>query len=409
MRFAFQLYKIAGPRLGNRLVEPCNLLCLGDLRPYASWNGYIRDPQPQDEEVIDRLNQFLVPRGYSLHPKQANPQGQVATYSVHSLAGLEWTTSRSKLAWVPKYSRATGWPGYYAWKEQIHKNLAGVPDEWHKVEGIMLGYSDSAVSHYSEIAFNWPLSVDVWFPGSLFFNCGQPVPGLRWQDCRASDVLEFEQSWGGFLQKAYSEQQLQPFLSDPEFMAERQDRNDQKIASFHNQDPYNSAAAERTAADKLEELLRLTPLHADLSKLALLAQLPQNGQFTLKDWIWRGAIPGLDPQARRFYQVFAKSHPQDCLQLRTRQLESRLRTTLRAESAPTKSTPAEVEAWTLQLEADQFREVIEQLAPPLEHQLWDLYQGMADHPRVRTALELAMSGKGPLADLWLKYHLDKPE
>ncbi len=222
MKLVWELYRAAGPRIGNRFVEPCYLLCLGDLRPYAAWNGFIIDPQPEDEAIYDRINEILVPRGLSIHPRKMDEKGRVEAFSLRSLAGLEKRTRESKLDWVPKYDRATGWPGYYAWKDECYKRLPKGGDAFHLVEGIMLGYPDPAVEHFPELVWSqWPTTVEATIPAASYYLCGKPIFSLRSSDSAHPAVVATETEWENFLTRCYRTSEHQKLAAEPKFVEER--------------------------------------------------------------------------------------------------------------------------------------------------------------------------------------------
>ncbi len=341
MKLVRELYELAGPKIGSRFVESCYLLCLGDLRPYAAWNGPMTDPQPEDDEVIDRLNRYLVPRGYSLHVHRPKPGARPASFSLHSLEGLDKRTRESQLSWIPRYRRESGWAGYYQWKRDIYKRL---PDKgkynFDKVEGVMLGYPDVAVEHFEELVWSdWPTTVDAYLPESRFYACGLPIYSLRWQDASDAGLVALENEWRVFLAAAWDSPTHKTLAAEEAFKKARRRRaaDDAKPESLPNGDArydeslrYGYTWRGREATELDSDLERWLPVHfeelrralAENSNLQEVAEASGNSRLRsehLWSWILRGScLP--DSEAGRLFETFQQHYPEVLLQLFRKQL-----------------------------------------------------------------------------------------
>jgi len=337
MALAQRLYDLAGPRLGCRFVESVYLLCLGDQRPYGSWNGFLNDPGPEDVEAIERLNRTLMPHGYSLHLYGPDEKGRVSAFSIRSLAGLELTSSESRLAWVPRYQRSTGWSGYYAWKTRIWRSFPERSSGFHKVEGIMLGYPDSAVEHYEQLCFDdWPTTVECTLPEAYTYECGVPIFSLRFQDSRAADVIAREQRWRDFLAQAYASPTHHQLSRGKEFRAAREARvrPDQTSADYRYAEsrvrgwswdgprPLLNSDMERWLVEHWGELAAAAGRTSDLFQIARDSSHPGLSGEILWNWLLRGSLT-VDEPARQWFEAFRQQHPEALAQHYRRALQQR--------------------------------------------------------------------------------------
>jgi len=343
MRLVRELYQLAGPKIGSRFVESCYLLCLGDLRPYGAWNGFMVDPAPGDDEIVDKLNRYLVPRGYSLHMHAPRPGGQVESFSIHSLEGLDKRTRETKLAWIPRYHRESGWTGYYQWKKDIYKRLPTGGNTFDRVEGVMLGYPDAAVDHQEEMVWsNWPTTVAAYLPESACYDCGLPVFSLRWQDSSDLGLVALEEEWRSFLGRAYASPTHRELAADKQFVAARRQKLSQESdkQGFPRGDVrygesrrlgYTWQSDEKRDLDS--ELERWLPAHtgelatalaanSDLQQVAEAAGLPRLRSHHLWSWIVRGSCaPG--GNAASLFQAFGEHNEDSLLWLYRRELSER--------------------------------------------------------------------------------------
>lgn len=343
MRLVRELFELAGPKIGSRFVESCYLLCLGDLRPYGAWNGFMVDPQPGDDEILDKLNRYLVPRGYSLHMHAAREGGKVGSFSIHSLEGLDKRTRESRLAWVPRYHRESGWTGYYQWKKDIYKRLPKDGYTFDRVEGVMLGYPDAAVDHQEEMVWsNWPTTVDAYLPESAYYDCGLPVFSLRWQDSVDPGLVALEEEWRSFLGQAYASPTHRALASDPKFVAARRVKlsGDPDKQGFphgdvrygesrrlgytwrSDEDRELDSQLERWLPAHAEELVTALADNSDLQQVAEAAGFPRLRSQHLWCWILRGSCtPGGDAAA--LFETFREHHGDSLLWLYRRELSQR--------------------------------------------------------------------------------------
>lgn len=381
MKLVRQLFELAGPKIGSRFVESCYLLCLGDLRPYAAWNGFMTDPQPEDDEVIDRLNRFLVPRGYSLHVHKPKEGQKPGSFSLHSLEGLDKRTRESKLAWIPRYHRETGWPGYYQWKKEIYRRL---PDKgkynFDKVEGVMLGYPDVAVEQFENLVWSdWPTTVDAYLPESRFYTCGLPIYSLRWQDAGDAGLVALEGEWRSFLAAAWASPTHKELAKDPAFDKARRRRaaDEAKPDTLPYGDTryaealrygYTWQAREDSELDS--DLERWLPGHVaavqkalvDNSNLQEVAQNSGNARLRsehLWSWILRGSCqPKTD--AGGLFETMRSRHPEVLLQLYRKQLN--LKSTLTASRPAGKDPGWDGEALYQLLNSSYCRSIFPELS-----------------------------------------------
>ena len=350
MKLVRELFELAGPKIGCRFVESCYLLCLGDLRPYAAWNGFMTDPKPEDDEVIDRLNRYLVPRGYSLHlhkPKAGEKQG---SFSLHSLEGLDKRTRETRLAWIPRYHRESGWPGYYQWKKEIYKQLPNKGKyNFDKVEGVMLGYPDVAVEQFENLIWSdWPTSVDAYLPESRFYVCGLSIYSLRWQDAADPGPVALEGEWRKFLAAAWASPTHKALAHDEAFTAARRQRaaDDARPDTLPNGDTryaeslrygYTWRAREDSELDS--DLERWLPGHAaelekalvensNLQEVAEGSGNPRLRSEHLWSWMLRGSCQA-ESAAGRLFETMRSKHPDVLLQLYRKQLNLKAEQMLR--------------------------------------------------------------------------------
>jgi len=317
---ATHLYRLAGPRIGCRFLESTYLLCLGDMRPYAAGNGYLPDPRPEDALIIDRLNAYLIPRGLSLHARKPDAQGRVQAFSLRSLRGLERRTQSSQLDWVPRYLCSQGWPGYYQWKSQIWKHMPDRASGYDRVEGIMLGYPDSAVAGYPGLAIDGPEAVQSQIAGTDQYLCDQPNFWLRWPNTSAPDVATCEQEWGDFLTRAYASATHQQLAQDPVFLRARQrvvEQNPQLFGSERRRLGLEVVSSPLRSIDRQQEnwfrqkparLWEAVAQTADLSQIAELAGGPRLNGHQIAGWLRRGQL-GQDPLAAELTQLYSQRHP----------------------------------------------------------------------------------------------------
>ena len=219
MALAIDLFERAGPRLGCRFVESCYLLALGDLRPNGSWNGFIREPQDTDGEVLDALNRELVPGGLSLHPA-----GTGRSWGLYSLGGLELRTRQCSFPWVPRYERSSWWEGFYLWRDRFWKACEEQFEPgwgWFD-EGFMLGYPDQALLDYPSMkAAGWKGTVAAPLELADLYRCGLPN-FLQWPESREDpDIQGVVSAWSQFLKCAYASPGHLQLRSRPDFLEAR--------------------------------------------------------------------------------------------------------------------------------------------------------------------------------------------
>lgn len=396
MRFAESLLKKAGPRVGERMFESCNLLCLGDLRPYASWNGFLLDHQESDDAAIDRLNHYLVPLGYSLHPKVAREDGQVPTFSLHSLAGLEFTTRRSKLNWVPKYDRRTGWKGYYAWKAQMYKNLPADEFQYHKIEGIMLGYPDSAVDHFGSLCVRFPFSIGATIPNVGFYSCGVPIYDIKLEDINLPDIVDHEKTWSQFLQKAYASKINQRLLAQPEFrqhyLGVDQRRLETSLFSYDL-----NTRSERWLLANQNQLASMAAKYENLETLSRLLGRASIRVSNLRDWLLRGALKDGDAASVKFFKAYQAAHPAACQAKVSDFVTSRLRSDglLALKTADYGFS----QGWYHLASSDYVADLFCHLSSSERHELYDILS-QSTYPPIQSLISEAKQGRGPLAKFW---------
>ena len=354
MKLVRELYDLAGPKIGCRFVESVYLLSLGDQRPYGAWNGFMLDPQPADDETIDRLNAYLVPRGYSLHMHAPDPEGRVGAFSIHSLEGLDKRTRETHLSWIPRYHRESGWAGYYQWKREIYERLPrDGPFTVDRVEGVMLGYPDAAVDHQEEMVWSsWPSTISVFLPDCRYYTCGLPEFSLRWQDASEPGVVACEREWGDFLRRCWAAPAHRSLQAEPAFQTERRrllsagtgperlPNGDARYAesrrlgfSWHGVESRElDSELERWLPAHREALQRALRETADLDEVARGSGYVRLRAEHLWAWILRGScVPGEDTAA--LFASMREHQPQPLLQLYRRELNDRARLILRREAA----------------------------------------------------------------------------
>ena len=383
MKLVRELFELAGPKIGSRFVESCYLLCLGDLRPYAAWNGPMTDPQPEDDETIDRLNRYLVPRGYSLHVHRPKPGAKPASFSLHSLEGLDKRTRETRLAWIPRYHRESGWAGYYQWKKDIYKRL---PDKgkynFDKVEGVMLGYPDVAVEHFEELVWSdWPTTVDAYLPESRFYVCGLPIYSLRYQDASDAGLMALESEWRAFLAAAWVSPTHKALAAEEDFKKARRQRaaGQARPEALPNGDSsyaeslrYGYTWRGREATELDSDLERWLLVHFDELRQAMeensnlqeVAEASGNGRLRsehLWSWILRGAcLP--DSEAGLLFATFQQHHPEVLLQLFRKQLNDKADSMVRR--GPLSDDPGwDGRGFAQMLDSAYCRSIFPQLAP----------------------------------------------
>ncbi len=346
MALCCELYQMAGPRLGQTFVDSCYLLALGDLRPYAGWNGFVPEYQPADEETFDRLNRYLVPRGLSLHPEAPGwrEDGRVGNFSLYSLSGLERRTRECKLKWMPKYSRQDGWPGFYAWQAaaQLAKREHAADQSYHLMEGFRLGYPDSAIWNCDEI-FTRPSysTVDASIDNAGYYRCGKPVYTLRFEDALAPDVLENEKTWSDFLTRAYASSQHQLLAQDAEFQRSRmvahsgedgrylEDSRRPRKAPFQPSRVTDSDSASELWLSRNQPLL-LGQIRNSPDTASLAALVPKKeGIFPISNqvveaWLLRGYMCS-DPLTQPLSRLYGELYPEKFLDIYRVCLESAVR------------------------------------------------------------------------------------
>ena len=341
MALARELYRQSGPRLGCRFVEPCYILALGDLRPYAGWNGFIVGYQPEDELTFDRLNRYLVPRGISLHPERVGErEGKVGAWSLYSLGGLERRTRECRLEWVPKFQRSQGWTGYYQWEEKFsaaymeHVALS----RGHFYEGFMLGYPDSAIVAVDEL-FRSPgfARVDACIADADYYTNGMPVYEVRAQDYNRPDVQQNERDWGGFLTGAYASPEHKSLAAEPDFQAARQlqatppdFRYQEGVRLAPKPEALRAISTSNTASQKwlvANPSVLTEALQADLSALAAKVQVDPRFPVrpeVVKAWVLRGAFFS-EPVAVELARLYKQRFPKEYAALLTDQIKLAVR------------------------------------------------------------------------------------
>ncbi len=399
MRFAESLLKLAGPRVGERMFESCNLLCLGDLRPYAAWNGFMLDHQAIDDETIDRLNRHLVPLGYSLHPKVAGGDGKVPTFSLHSLAGLEFTTGRSKLKWVPKYDRKTGWKGYYAWKAQMYKNLPADEFQYHKIEGIMLGYPDSAVDHYGTTCFRFPLSVSATIPNVGFYDCGLPLYDMKLEDVNQPDIVSHQKTWSNFLSKAYSSKTNQGLVSRAEFRNHYLSRDHRKLDDSLFSDSLNSRL-ERWLISNQAALEQLATKHQELETESRLLGRAYVRPVNLRDWLIRGALDHSDAASTAYFKSYETAHPVQCRRTVVEFLSLRLR--IDGLEALARADYSYSHGWFCLANSSYIADCFGLLTEAQQQEVFSILSE-SKYPPIQQLVAQAKQDKGPLQRSWTQY------
>ncbi len=417
MELVRHLYELAGPKIGSRFVEPCYLLCLGDLRPYAAWNGFMVDPQPQDDEVYDRLNRYLVPRGFSLHIQKPRAGGQVASFSLYSLEGLDKRTRESTLPWVPRYRRQTGWRGYYAWmREVLRRCPEGDANFGHRVEGLRLGYPDAALAHYEELVFDyWPTTVDSTVPLAYYYQNGVPVFSLRCQDANDPGVVRLESEWNGFLEAAYDTPIHRRLAGVPEFLQARRLRCSDnpryreagRLGLTLDSSPEDlNSGHERWLALHVEDLVARMQSTSDLRDLARLGSSVDLSGWNVWAWLLRGSL-GQEPAASKLYQAFRDLYPEVLLAHYGRELQLRARHLLK--SGEGREGNPDGQPLALMLSSPDGPLWLARLAPEEQLLVFQAVQRRRRYAPMQALMEQADQGRGPLATLLRQLRVQDPE
>lgn len=416
MELATTLYQIAGPKIGCLFVEPCFLLCLGDLRPYAAGDGYMVDPGPEDQVALDKLNAYLIPRGYSVHPHGANADGQIPTFSLRSLRGLERRTQSTKLSWVPAYDRATGWNGYYDWKDATYARLPNDQFAFDRVEGIMLGYPDAAVDGYHELVWDgWPTTVEAYIPDAYFNFCGAPVFNLSFRQASNAGVVETESSWQSFLSQAYAGPTNQKLMADPAFQAARVRRQaaidgkplfegdprfgeSRRLGLTVKSAPVAlSTRQERWLSENSVQAIQALRDSPELGAVAKLGASAEVIDQHVWKWILRGSA-GSDPTSVALFEAFVTHNSPGFEQMYRRELGRRAQAIVARESS---QDPAwDGQALTQMLDSPYCRQHLPTFPVEEQQAVRAAIVARAGYPPLGRLMAEAQSGQGHYAGLF---------
>ena len=419
MEMVQELYRIAGPKIGSRFVEPVYLLVLGDLRPYGAWNGFMVDPQPGDDAIIEKLNAYLVPRGYSIHPREKDEKGRVAAFSLRSLAGLEKRTRESKLPWVPRYDRQSGWQGYFQWKKEIYRALPKEreKDAFHFVEGIMLGYPDAAVEHFQEFAYeDWPTTVDATIPSAYTYLNGVPIFNLRARDADEAGVVSTEKQWEKFLLGWYQTPAHRTLEKDARFVAARTERHSegrQDDSLFRGDGRYAEARRlgftdhrqgllplnsehERWLSRELSSILKEIERTPDLVEIAKLGRQIDLPPQHLWSWLLRGSFEEETP-AGELFQAFSARYPMAFANLYRRELHDRTRRAI--EKADSKSPEREGRPLADLLGSAYLKKQLGTFPKAEQQRLFQAVEARKTYAPLAAIITEADQGHGPYAKL----------
>jgi hypothetical protein len=254
-------------------------------------------------------------------------QGRVNSFSLHSLAGLERRTHSTHLAWVPPFSRSSGWKGYYEWKKEIWNRM---PDHsqpnYDRVEGLLLGYPDAPIEHWRQLTQEPNLQVMAHVAGADFYSCGLPLFAMLPKDCLDPAVEKLEREWGRFLTRAYASKENAALEANPEFHRARL----QYLQTYYHDAPTPEARRlglylergdgpldslhERWLQVHLETALTALNHHADLTQAAQQCAGSGLGAHHLWAWIWSGSLGG-NPARQRLFETFRSHHPEALHQL----------------------------------------------------------------------------------------------
>lgn len=335
-----ELYHLAGPKLGAKLVEPPFVLTLAQQRAETPWNGLVPNPSAEDLATFDRLNQMLKPRGYAI---ECNREMYLkrGVFNLVSLVGLEHVTGRTRLPAIPRFQAATGWEGQKRWKEELRSQPPPFePEAWgHMVYGLLLGYPDRALSgyylgpeHKERPDYNERRDlVSAHIPAAHRYECGLPEYDFSWRDINHPEIRSHAEGWNDLLSQVYASPAHRALEADPAFRearlshlassgslagrwspelarwgVARSDRN--PAASF------GTAEHERVLTEQVDSLCM--GLCAGLSLEAIAARLEapagtliQFNEHTLHHWLGVGVDRGEGP-AYRFYQVAREHRPE---------------------------------------------------------------------------------------------------
>lgn len=427
MELVRELYRIAGPKIGSRFVEPVYLLVLGDQRPYGAWNGFMVDPQPEDDAVIEKLNAYLVPRGFSIHPRKVDEKGRVQAFSLRSLAGLEKRTRESHLTWVPRYDRNTGWQGYYAWKKSIYQALPKEreKDAFHFAEGIMLGYPDAAVEHFKELAYeNWPTTVEASIPSAYYYLNGVPIFELRATDANEAGVVAKEEQWEKFLSTCYRTTAHKELEKRPDFIAERLRLHSQgRTKELFSGDGRYGEARRLGLTDRRQGQIPLSSLHErwlsrnvstilkafegtpDLVEVARLGGEVELSSQHLWSWLLRGSFEE-NTDAGRLYQAFSQRYPSTFANLYRRELDDRTRRAV--QRANPESPEREGRPLADLLGSAYLRDHLGEFSKEEQLQTFHAVESRKSHPPLGQIIAQANQGRGPYSELLRQLRKDRP-
>ncbi|HEY4000573.1 MAG TPA: hypothetical protein VGO93_17010, partial [Candidatus Xenobia bacterium] len=221
VRLFLQVYRIAGPRIGCRLVDPADLLTLSGSRGLTSWNMRWPVLTGDDLQRLEAVDRLLAPQGISVECS-----GPSLDEEMVNLAGVERMCRTSHMPATIPYDSQTGWVGYYQWQTQqmnAYDQQAPVPQQNrdHVYYGLMLGYPDRAILGYMQYDSSSQnartIASDI--PFTSYYECG--VPSFNFLPDDLAAVQPTIKAWGRLLQAIYRHPAMVRLDADPAFRQAR--------------------------------------------------------------------------------------------------------------------------------------------------------------------------------------------
>jgi len=226
-------YNQLEPRLGIYLTDPNVVLTLADARGQTEF--FVESPSKGDSTAIESLNAESMQQGvrFTVQPgTSASTGAESLMVNVENLAGIQNTSSATKLPGIPRFESSAGWDGYELWKQDTISGIRAAQESGYYPKdipintvlnyafvGVVKGYPDTAIM----AAMTEPVPamgevselVRTNVPYSDYYHGAEPNFSYHPKD--QATVDRTIQSWGHILEGYYKSAAHQQLEEDENF------------------------------------------------------------------------------------------------------------------------------------------------------------------------------------------------
>ncbi len=211
-----KFYEQVGPRIGSYLVEPNAVITIAGLRGHG--NFLMHRITNDEKNALEKLNESSKELGIKFFLIE-DPQDETVEIIILNFKGLEYSSKKTKLPFVPPFDSKTGFDGYLQWKQEIYNkavkyfkdkdnNYYSEEGLGHLMLGLELGYPDQALLDMYSTFINKEINLSHFklthIPYSDYYPNPQPNFVYLSEHETEKSIVAIQESWGNLLKQFYN-------------------------------------------------------------------------------------------------------------------------------------------------------------------------------------------------------------